>query len=174
MGMPIAIKVNKGERYGHWTILKEDGHFTHPSGHRTRAFLCRCDCGTERRIRLSNLRSGITKSCDCPEYSARRKHGHASPTMGGGLSPTYISWVAMKNRCKNKNHPRYARYGGRGVTITPRWSKFENFLEDMGERPEGLTLDRIDNEMGYCKENCQWSSYKEQAMNRSSNLDYAI
>ncbi len=92
------------------------------------------------------------------------KHGH-SP-WNGKPSPTYISWMSMKARCLNSNYPQFKDYGGRGVEVCERWMDFANFLEDMGERPEGLTLDRINNDGDYEPCNCRWATRKEQNQNR--------
>ncbi len=93
-------------------------------------------------------------------------HGHKA---GGKRSPTYISWQAMIARCNYPGHPRYMDYGGRGVQIDPRWlgqGGFANFLEDLGERPSGLTLDRKDYNGHYTKENCRWATLQQQRWNR--------
>lgn len=90
-----------------------------------------------------------------------------SSTHNMSKSPEYKSWSSMKRRCNNKNQTGYERYGGRGITYDPRWEKFEVFFNDMGHMPEpGMELDRIDNDGNYCKENCRWSTCKEQTRNR--------
>ena len=89
-------------------------------------------------------------------------------THGKTGSKEYSIWVNMKQRCLNPNNTSWRNYGGRGITICKRWLKFENFYADMGERPKGLTLDRIDNDKGYSPQNCRWTTMKVQALNRSS------
>lgn len=91
-------------------------------------------------------------------------HGHASDI---NRSRTYRTWEAMKQRCTNPNHMAYSLYGGRGISFDPSWNSFISFLSDMGERPIGKTLDRIDNSKGYFKENCRWATNKEQQTNLS-------
>lgn len=95
------------------------------------------------------------------------KHGH---NRRGKTTETYISWHGMIQRCANPTHKSYRRYGGSGITVCERWLKFPNFLKDMGERPNEKSIDRINNKLGYCKENCQWSTRKEQQRNRRNNL----
>lgn len=89
-------------------------------------------------------------------------HGHS---FKGKITSTYRCWAGLKSRCTDKNNFRYSDYGGRGITFDPRWAKFENFLSDMGERPGSLTLDRIDNDGPYCKENCRWVDMITQRRN---------
>lgn len=85
-------------------------------------------------------------------------------------SKEYNSWRAMKRRCLNKNAANFKRYGGSNITICPAWLSFENFFSDMGVRPDGTTLDRIDNTLGYFKENCRWATIKQQNQNLKSNV----
>ena len=93
----------------------------------------------------------------------RKRRGHSS---GGKLSRTYVSWHNMKQRCRDPGDTSYSRYGERGITFCERWLDFNNFIADMGERPDGLTLDRIDNDSDYNQTNCRWVTRKEQANNR--------
>lgn len=104
-----------------------------------------------------------------PHFNER--HGHAKR---GSVSRTFKTWVRMRERCENPKAVNYDRYGGKGIKVCNRWSEFKFFLEDMGEKPLDMTIDRIDNSKGYSKKNCRWVSKEAQARNKSSNLFYEI
>lgn len=129
-------------------------------------WLCVCMCGAEKTVLGKNLRRGGTKSCGClRSVLAIRKnttHGHCV----NGPSPTYEVWASMWYRCTNPKHKHYKYYGGRGIKVCEEWMRFENFLADMGERPEGLTLDRRDPNGDYEKDNCRWVEWTVQVENR--------
>lgn len=130
-------------------------------------WLCICICGRKTKVRSGDLISGSIFGCGCMKRNNSLKHGHS---INFTESPTYRSWHAMISRCTNPKKDNYKDYGGRGIVVCKKWLKFENFLKDMGERPIGKTLDRIDNDGNYCKSNCKWSTPKEQANNRRTNI----
>ena len=102
------------------------------------------------------------------------KKPHKNTTHGMSFTSTYNIWSAMKRRCDNSNVKNYQDYGGRGITYCERWSKFENFLEDMGEKPEGYSIERVENSGPYCKENCRWATSLEQGRNKRNNIPVTL
>lgn len=122
---------------------------------------CECRCGGRHIAAAKDLISGNTKSCGC--LSREKQHG-----MVG--SPEYESWTAMKTRCNNPNHSSYHRYGGRGISVCARWADdFTAFLADMGPRPEGMCIERVDNNGNYEPGNCRWATAKQQSRNKVTN-----
>lgn len=133
-------------------------------------WLCECKCGNWRVVREDLLTRGLSNSCGClaKEISSKRqlKHGKCINNKHNGNS-TYVSWKGMKQRCHNKKSEHYHLYGALGVKVCDRWMhSFENFLEDMGERPEGMTLDRINPYGNYEPGNCRWADVITQNNNQ--------
>ena len=125
-------------------------------------WICICDCGNQTSVVVDSLKRGLTTSCGC--YALEK-----SITHGMRKSPTYNSWDNMIGRCFRQSNPEYENYGGRGITVCEKWKTFSGFLEDMGERPENKTIDRIDNNKGYTPDNCRWITNGEQQFNKRNN-----
>jgi hypothetical protein len=128
-------------------------------------WICKCSCGNIKSISGASLRGGDSNSCGC---LAKELTVIRSQTHGLSKTKTYKTWISMWARCTDEAQDNYPNYGGRGISVDERWKSFEAFLKDMGERPEGLSIDRIDVNGNYCKANCKWSDNKEQSNNRRS------
>lgn len=147
-----------GQKFGRWDVGSYVGKGL---------WVCVCACGVEKRISTSNLTLGKSRSCGC--LSAEITSA-LSRTHGLTQSRAYRIWAQMRGRCNLVTNHSYPHYGGRGIKVCERWENFENFLSDMGHPPDGLTLDRTDNDGDYTPGNCKWKSRKEQSRNKRSNV----
>jgi hypothetical protein len=155
-----------GNIYGRLKVLT----FSHTASNGAAYWTCICDCGTIVTTKAARLKSGKTVSCGCyaREVTTRRNltHGYSGASATIAQKRTYQSWFSMVNRCVNPNDPNYRHYGGRGITVTPRWLEFATFVEDMGLCEDGYSIERVDVNGNYEPSNCVWLLRILQAKNR--------
>lgn len=157
-------KYYKGQKIGRLTVCSRNGADSGGRG----IIKCLCDCGSYTNVGVSQLNAGKTTSCGCLWRDIIKE---TKKTHGMYGSPIYKSWRSMKHRCDNKTNKHYIYYGGKGIKYCSKWSSFEGFYSDMGESwEEGLTIDRVDPNGDYCKENCRWATVVEQQRNKTSNV----
>lgn len=151
-----------GDQINDWTILEEGRNDWWE-----RHYLCRCKCGKEKIVRKRDLERN--KSTQCVSCHISKKN----TTHNFSKSLTYITWASMKGRCNNPNNKSYRWYGGRGIKVSPHWDNYENFLKDVGQKPDGKTLDRIDPDGNYEPGNVRWATTEENHQNRRNSKAYA-
>ncbi len=152
-----------GQTFGYFVVTSKAS----PGKKSEPRWLCKCKCGATRVVHYSNLKSGTLFSCGCYAIEISTKHGHSRRNK---LTGTYHTWQSMHNRCHNEKFFLYKNYGGRGISVCERWKSFENFLEDMGERPPDTSIDRFPDQDGnYEKSNCRWATRIQQARNQKNN-----
>jgi hypothetical protein len=166
--MTSGVKIDlAGQMFGRLLVLAKSSSRKTPNGSIKPYWKCLCSCGTEIEVRAESLRNGYSQSRGClAKEMSSAKHS----THGQSASPTYNTWRAMIERCNRKGNSRYKHYGERGITVCKEWLKYENFLRDMGIRPEGLSIERINNNLGYNKENCKWATTQEQSKNTTKSV----
>lgn len=157
------MSVSIGDVFNRMTVVKEPFNING-----RKVVECVCACGVVKTVRVDGLQGGTTNSCGCYRLDKLREK---TVTHGATNTKTYGVWEGMLQRCNNPNSVGYPDYGGRGITVCKRWLSFEEFFTDMGERPEGTSLDRIDVNGNYCKENCRWADASVQGFNQRKSTN---
>lgn len=166
------MSINRlGQKYGRLTVIEQAGYVRNGKG-RIATWLCQCDCGKRKIIRGSDLAASKIRSCGCLLAESSRRKGHSCRTHGATRSPEYRSYTAAKSRCENQNSDDFPRYGGRGIRFL--YISFEEFFADVGPRPDGMSIERIDNNGHYEPGNCRWATPVEQGNNKRNNRRLSV
>jgi hypothetical protein len=153
MAKPIDLSNRKFGKL----IAVEKSH----SGKYGMVWRCKCECGAIHHASAAELSRNRVQSCGCSQIKHFQSH-----------TKTWRIWVQMRQRCDNERNKNYLHYGKRGIYYSPQWQDFINFVADMGECPAGMSLERIDNDKGYSKENCKWATSFQQSRNKRTNKFY--
>lgn len=162
-----------GKKYGKLTVVSIE------KKNKATMLNCKCDCGNHVVREVYMIGSGVVKSCGCSKGDAIKKYNNSGKRSKGcykdgrSLHPLYGTWFQMISRCENQNQKHYDRYGGRGISVCEEWHDFWKFVEwsdSVGGRPNGFTLDRINNDGNYEPSNCRWADWYTQTTNKSSNV----
>ena len=167
--MPKFIDLS-GFVFGRLTVTTRAPNREYPSSKRAVFWNCQCRCGKRKAVSSQKLRRGETRSCGCLHSEvASRGFSKRLTTHGGSYSKEYNVWRGLLKRCENPKDKDYSRYGGRGIKVCKRWHDFSNFMDDMGPRPEGLTVERRNVNGDYEPSNCSWESWDVQYANRRNS-----